>query len=72
LTKNARKEGIKMEGKELWKLLDLVKSLREEQKEIEKQANDAIGAEKIPFASKVKAYNEIIGRLETLLRQLNS
>jgi hypothetical protein len=61
-----------MEGKELWKLLDLVKSLREEQNIFEKQANEAIGSEKPPIALKANAYKEITDRLETLLKKLNS
>ena len=60
-----------MEGKELFRLLDFVKKLREEQDKLEKEASGKIGAEKVEPNSKASVYKAIAIELEKILRDLN-
>jgi hypothetical protein len=67
------KGGFKMDGKELFRLLDLVKDLRKEADDFKKAAVDADdNSLKKECKLKTKIYTEIAEKLENLLRELNS
>ena len=61
-----------MEGKLVWKLLDLVKSFREQQDTLKKQGNDIGGPKKFQFDLQAGIYKEVADKLENLLKELYS
>jgi predicted nucleic acid-binding Zn-ribbon protein len=67
----AGKEGLKMEGKELWKLFDFIKKLRDKAEKVEKDAPEAMEPkERNNLKEKIDIYKETAQELEDVLRNL--
>ena len=62
-----------MEGKELLRLLDFAEDLRKKGDKFEEGVKEAIDESRIAYLkTTARAYKEIAGKLESLIRELNS
>lgn len=60
-----------MEGKDLWRFLDLVKEFREKGDEFEKRTKE-VDDEKGKLKASASVYKEVANRLYKVLEELNS